>query len=337
MRAVPCGAACAGLGDCTSSISSYNGVPYCRDNITGSLVPCTDPGCATPAAGGGNSNVSPVYVAPPPSMSTQQFGSSTTTTFTLDSYLAAQAQAMTTPAGFKAFVNEGGTPSNIGQTLMQIAQGYCLAEGVSDCGNISAIVAKYTAIVQAALAGLPASQWNVATYSAYATGSGSPPPAATVQNGGANNIAASVVMRNTSRAGFDSSYQVGDNWQLTITGAPGAAVTAAASQNGASLGTTPFGSLNSSGQMVLTGTMSAGQVGNWQETWNVAGSPAVGISLTVAAAGAAGSNAGSSNAGAGGSNTTAAGSGFTFPDLSSIPSWAWLAGGGVVLLMVLKK
>ena len=203
-----------GLGDCTSSISSYNGVPYCRDNITGSLVPCTDPGCATPAAGGGNSNVSPVYVAPPPSMSTQQFGTSTTTTFTLDSYLAAQAQAMTTPAGFKAFVNEGGTPSNIGQTLMQIAQGYCLAEGVSDCGNISSIVAKYTAIVQAALAGLPASQWNVATYSAYATGSGvtpsptpstsTPPPAATVQNGGANNIAASVVMRNTSRAGFDS-------------------------------------------------------------------------------------------------------------------------------------
>ncbi len=98
--------------------------------------------------------------------------------------------------------------------------------------------------------------------------------------------------------------------------------------------------------MVLTGTMTPAQVGTWVEGWTVAGNPpSTTITFTVAAAPAgapAGTGAGSGtssgvpagSASAGGGLTIA---GFTLPDLSSIPSWVWYAGGGAILLMMFSK
>jgi hypothetical protein len=102
-----------------------------------------------------------------------------------------------------------------------------------------------------------------------ATAAGSPlaPPASapTPINPGRVSIA------NTTRPGQQSFYP-SDSYLVQITGAtPNQQVTAAATQNGKSLGTTPFGNTDSAGNFSITGTMSADQIGNWVEVWMVAG------------------------------------------------------------------
>jgi len=93
--------------------------------------------------------------------------------------------------------------------------------------------------------------------------------------------------------GSNSQFNVGDSWQLMITGPPNAQVSAAATQNGTSLGTTSMGVTNANGQLLLTGTMSAAQAGTWTESWTVGGQAAGSISFSVAAP-SGGSGGGSS-------------------------------------------
>jgi len=333
-----------GLGDCTAPISNYNGVPYCRDNISGSLVPCTDPGCSAPAAGGYVSNTPTFIPQGTPTYSTQQFGNSTTTTFTLASYMAQMVSQFTAQSPL-SLQNQGITPATAAAQLMALAQQYCTAEGPSDCGQINAIVAAAAAQVAAAYAGVPASQWNPATFTDYAGDGGAPAQAPAQQQRSTGQLPPPTVsMRNLSRAGSDTQYQPGDQWQITITGAPGAAVSGSASQNGTNLGTSAFGNLNGAGQMVLTGTITADQAGTWVEGWTVAGNPpSITLSFSVAAA-PAGAPAGKGAASGTSSGIPAGSAGgavalpsFTLPDLSSIPSWAWYAGGGLILFMMFKK
>jgi hypothetical protein len=94
---------------------------------------------------------------------------------------------------------------------------------------------------------------------------------------------AAVAFSNTSRPGA-TTFQVGDSWQLVITGGANQPVSGSASQNGNSLGTTPYGSTDSTGKLVLTGTMDASTVGNWAELWTVGASPAPVLNFTVAPA-----------------------------------------------------
>jgi hypothetical protein len=155
------------LGDCTSPVSTFGGVPYCRDNVSGSLVPCDDPSCGAGAAAPPPSNSGTFIPAAPPTYSTQQFGNSTTTTFTLASYIAQKVQEITGQSTL-SLQNQGITPASLGATLMSLAQQYCTAEGPSDCGQIGSIVAAATAQLQAAFANVPASQWNPATFTDYA-------------------------------------------------------------------------------------------------------------------------------------------------------------------------
>ena len=98
-------------------------------------------------------------------------------------------------------------------------------------------------------------------------------------------IPTSVNFQNTSRPG--QSLQVGDSWKISITGMPGSPVTAASVQNGASLGTSNYGSTDSSGNFSLTGTADASTVGNWSESWAVAGVAGPTLNFTVSAAAAA--------------------------------------------------
>lgn len=116
-------------------------------------------------------------------------------------------------------------------------------------------------------------------------------------------IIPSASLTNVSRPG--QGFRVGDSWQLIVKGAPNSPVTDTATQNGTSLGTSPYGSTDASGTLSLSGTFTAGTVGNWSETWTVAGVKAPVINFTVAAApppaGNSNSTDGSGAAGAGGS------------------------------------
>lgn len=186
----------------------------------------------------------------------------------------------------------------------------------------------------------------------------------TVTTGGGN-VPVKATLINTSRPG--QSFQVGDSFQLTITGAPNSTVTEAqATQNGTVVGTgwSP-GSTNSSGQLVITGTFAASDIGSWTEQWTVgsqpAGSTPAKLSFSIAAApsgsgggstgggsssGGGSTGGGSSSGGGGGSSnsggsnstsTTAALPSWLTQDYAGIPAWGWGAGAVVLLMLFSGK
>lgn len=172
-----------GMGDvCVSGpYGSDASGPLCMDQTTGSPVSCSDPRCGTGGGGGGTpASNTPTYIPQNnPTFSTQQFGSSTTTTFTLDSYLS-QWVAGVTGQSLASLANQGmGSVAAIIAQLSAVAQQYCQVESPSDCGNMSAIVAKYAAMITSAYSNVNPAQWNPATFTAYAA----PTPAPTSQPG----------------------------------------------------------------------------------------------------------------------------------------------------------
>ena len=148
----------------------------------------------------------------------------------------------------------------------------------------------------------------------------------------------------TSRGGTNA-LQVGDTWQVQITGAsPNSPVTVSGSMPGGTFSGTSMGSTDNSGNFSKSGTFDTSTVGSWQETWAVGGAQSGTISFTVAAAttpagqsiisssgaasGGGTATGGSTSAGATSSTSSTTIAGF---DLSSIPWWGWLAAGGAVL------
>jgi hypothetical protein len=81
---------------------------------------------------------------------------------------------------------------------------------------------------------------------------------------------ATVQVSNTTRIG-QPNFWVGDDFLVTINGAPGADVTLTATFNGESLGTADFGQIPASGIMTLTGTEGPEELGTWHEDWAVDG------------------------------------------------------------------
>lgn len=146
--------------------------------------------------------------------------------------------------------------------------------------------------------------------------------------------AATASIANTSRPG--QPFQVGDAWKLTITGTPGQPVAGTASQNGQSLGTTPYGSTDANGQLVLTGAMDASTVGNWSELWTVGtvSAPVLAFSVSPAPAAPAGAPIGGAapaGAPAASSSTTSGISDFLTQSVSiagmDLPLWGVIAAG----------
>jgi len=142
------------------------------------------------------------------------------------------------------------------------------------------------------LAGGPGSYWNTyfgaatttttttaATGTATATGV---PAATTAQAALVPQVVYGVTLKNTTRGG--NSLQVGDSWQVTVLGPPNSSVVGAAQQNGNSLGSTGYGSTDSTGKLILNGTADPTTVGSWTEQWSVGGTPVGSISFTVTAA-----------------------------------------------------
>lgn len=104
------------------------------------------------------------------------------------------------------------------------------------------------------------------------------------------NVTRSVSVENVSRPGQTSSFRVGDNWRITVTGPAGQPVSATSIHNGVSQAGSNFGTTDSSGRAVLTGQMTSDTVGSWSESWQVGGQPAGSLVFTVAAAPAGSTN-----------------------------------------------
>jgi hypothetical protein len=159
--------------------------------------------------------------------------------------------------------------------------------------------------------------------------------------GGAPTLASSITFTNLS-SGNSSKLTVGDRWQIQISNAArNAPVSVTGGQNGANA-TTPMGTTDSSGNWTSNGQVTADMIGSWQEAWSVGGQPVGTISFSVvpAAGGASSSTPSTSTSGAG---QTVTGS---FMDLfsksttiggASIPDWALIGAGLVVVFLMMRK
>lgn len=169
-----------------------------------------------------------------------------------------------------------------------------------------------------------------------------PTPAVSAPSGGRLNFT-------TSRGG--TSLQVGDTWQVSITGAtPNAPVTASGSMPGSSFSGSAMGSTDGAGNFSKSGTLDSSSVGAWQESWAVGGASSGSISFSVAApitpAGqtiiqSSGAQSVPSATATPAGQTIISSSGATSPsvslptvggfDLSTIPWWGWAGAAGVAL------
>jgi hypothetical protein len=137
-----------------------------------------------------------------------------------------------------------------------------------------------------------------------------------------------------------NAAQVGDAWQVAITGAaPNSPVTVSGTMPGSSFAGTAMGTTDSNGNFSKSGTFGTGDMGSWSEQWSVGGLGSGGFSFSVAPVVQL---APPTTTNGGGTATvpppagTLPASTSTTPafSISSIPWWGWLAGGGVVLLAV---
>ena len=139
-----------------------------------------------------------------------------------------------------------------------------------------------------------------------------------------------------------NALQVGDTWLVSITGAtPNSPVSVTAGGAATQMGTT-----DANGNFSLAGTARTQDVGTWNESWSVGGLNSGAFQFTIAPVSTSalqnatvptpvvqtvpGTLQTSSTAGASSSSTA---TGF---DLSSIPTWGWLAAAGVAALFLFK-
>jgi len=160
---------------------------------------------------------------------------------------------------------------------------------------------------------------------------------------GFGDLAPSLNFQKTSGATLFPDFRVGDSWQATITGPANQPVWLQSSRSGSPIILSQLGSTDSTGHFVLTGTVGQGDIGSWSETWYVGGVNISGITLSNAvnlgSISFVVSPAPSSQTG----NTQApvtpppvpTSTGFVMPDLSAIPSWAWIAVAGIAAFTLL--
>jgi hypothetical protein len=133
-------------------------------------------------------------------------------------------------------------------------------------------------------------------------------------------------------SGNNSVFNVGDRWQIQISGAaPNAPVSLAGGQNGANT-TTAMGTTDSTGSFATNGQMTAAEVGSWTEAWTVGGVPISSFGFTVNPAPGVAATGGSvtgSMADLLSASTTLGG--------TSIPDWAIGLGALALLWVMFKK
>jgi hypothetical protein len=138
-----------------------------------------------------------------------------------------------------------------------------------------------------------------------------------------------------------NALQVGDTWLVSITGAtPNSPVSVNAGGS-----TTQMGTTDANGNFSLSGTARTQDIGPWNELWSVGGlnsgafqftisAPASGSTAAGAAAGSSPAGSSTSGSAAGASSSSTVIGGF---DLSSIPTWGWLAAAGVAAFFMFGK
>jgi hypothetical protein len=77
-----------------------------------------------------------------------------------------------------------------------------------------------------------------------------------------------VILANLTRVG-SGNFWVGDSYEITATGVPGARVTVQSTLNGQDLGSTYIGSIGDDGNFSTGGTEEPDAVGAWQQQWFV--------------------------------------------------------------------
>jgi hypothetical protein len=170
--------------------------------------------------------------------------------------------------------------------------------------------------------------------------SGLPLPGMTPSTGGAPTATPSSILFTNLTSGNNSKLTVGDRWQIQISNAArNAPVAVTGGQNGANA-TTPMGTTDSSGNWTSNGQVTADMIGSWQEAWSVGGQPVGTISFSVVPAGGSPSTSPSTSTGAGQSVTG------SFAELlskttviggASIPDWALVGAGLVVVFLMMRK
>ena len=265
------------------------------------------------------------------------------------------------------YINGAGSPAEAAQVVYSLAQEFCGQQQdtivfggtpPADCSDNgqAAAAAAYPAWLEY-YSSLPPSVWTTGTVSPQVANPGiqilqSPQPSP--QSGGGATGPVSATLANVSRPG--QSFQVGDQFALTITGPPNSQVIEMnATQNGATVGSQwAAGTTDSTGKLVISNTFGSGDVGKWQEVWFVQGgtsTPTVSFTVNAAPSGGGG---GGSQSGGGGSQQTGGGGGTQAapPSLSAlqtyatefgltntilgIPIWGW-GIGALALLVVIPK
>jgi hypothetical protein len=170
-----------------------------------------------------------------------------------------------------------------------------------------------------------------------------PPPASTVTP--------TVALDNLTRPG-SSFFYVGEQFRVTVQGAPGQPVSVTAGSTSQPTSTASYGATNAQGLFSVEGQMGNGEIGTWHETWRVGDVPArpnLEFEVKEAQKAAAsppkdttgtGAGAGAGAGGAGGASGAGAGAGagsFNLTLPSNIPTWAYLAGGGLLLFLLVKR
>jgi hypothetical protein len=78
-----------------------------------------------------------------------------------------------------------------------------------------------------------------------------------------------------------SSFQVGDRWEIRVSGAANSPVSVTAKLPNGETSSTSYGSTDSSGSYRMNGQMAEDSIGHWVETWHVGNRDAAAISFDV--------------------------------------------------------
>jgi hypothetical protein len=92
-----------------------------------------------------------------------------------------------------------------------------------------------------------------------------------------------VSLENLTRVG-SQNFVEGDQFQLLAFGSSGDDVQASGTLNGADLGTTDYGAIDSTGKMTITGVMGPDVVGVWSQQWYIGGTLLADFNFVVAPA-----------------------------------------------------
>ena len=148
---------------------------------------------------------------------------------------------------------------------------------------------------------------------------------------------ASIV--NLTRPG-SSYFQVGDRWQVRVSGYENMHVCVTAKHPDGKSDTACYGSTDGSGLFTMTGTMDESTVGHWEETWQVGSSDAPAFSFDVLKVQATQQTQQQTNTGNQQATDKTPGKTTSSFDLSAFVSenkWLLLGGAGLAVFMLMGR